>query len=188
MEHIIQPTDLSAYSRPVSKHLDEGAAYRFIEEAESLDIRPAIGDDIFGKLIARPDEAKNIFLLEGGWYPSNGAAAFTPGVYTKESEAIECDAYFHGLKHAAAYYTLARLVKGNDSQITRFGLVQKDADYSTRPTAQDRNAAYRDLASVGDQYLAEALAFLKVYGKKYTASNKRREIKSNRTKYRVIGE
>lgn len=183
MEHLIQLTDLSAYARPVSRHLDEETAATFITEAESLDIRPRIGDALFKAVIAEPDTWANKLLLEGGWYPSTYDEEFGEG-YDEDN----CDRYFKGLKSAAAYYTLARLIKGNDAQITRFGLVSKNAEYSDRPMQEQRNSQYRDLAAVGDQYLAETLAFLKLYADLYPTACKPRKIINNRTTYRVIGE
>lgn len=184
MEHLLQPNEIASYSRPVTRHLDEDTAHVFIAEAEALDIRPAIGDALFKELLQQPDRWPNSFLLEGGWYPSKRADDFAEGY-----DDSLCDACFKGLKSALAYHTIARLIKGNDAQVTRYGLVQKDMEYSNRPSMSEKNSQYRDIAAIGDSYLRECLAFIKTYKHLFPAvACHEREVRSNRTKFRILGD
>lgn len=188
-KRILQPKEIGYYSRPISNNMDEDTLKAYIEEAEDADIRKAIGDVFYQQILARMDTEEDPLLkilLEGGWYPHVFDKTFDA---TFGEDQPACDTYFSGLKKTIAYYALAKIIKGNDLQVTRFGLVHKDGDYSTRPSASERNAQYRDISSIADGYLAETLEYLRIYSDRYPHFKKCQgaHIKNNRTKFRVIG-
>ncbi len=65
-----------------------------------------------------------------------------------------------GIKTALAYYTYARIVKNGDLNVTRYGLMQKEDEYSSRPDIKEKVMAYNDAFSIADRYLKECVRFL----------------------------
>lgn len=187
--HLLLPHEISAYSRPISKHIDQDVLFAYIDETERTDIIPAIGGALFKSIINhivdKSDNALLDFLLEGGMYPKAYNSTF--------DGTTEGDTYLAGLKKCASYYTLAKIIKGNDGQVTRFGYVEKNSEYSQRPYESEKNAAYREVASIADKYLAEVLAYLRTYAplyedyQNYKCINKGAVV-NNRTRYKVIGD
>lgn len=96
--------------------------------------------------------------------------------------------HFSGLKTALAYYTYARIVKNNDINVTRFGVTFKEDDYSNKVSVKERVLAYNDAFSIADKYLHECVLFLSANKEKYPLYRGIGKVKSNRIKYRTIGE
>ena len=186
MNHIITPEEVREYGRAMSSHIDKKVLEVLIQETENMDIRPVLGAVFFQNLVEADREEPFIkLLLNGGYYPHIFDPAFDA---TFQQEAIVLDAHFQGLKSAVAYYVQAKLVKTNDNQITRFGVMQKDSEYGTRPSLAERNDQYNDLASVADQYLRDTLEYLNIYRERYPLFGCKGSIRNNRTIYRIIGE
>lgn len=183
MKHIITAEEVRQYGRAMSAHVDKKTLEALIAETEDMDLRPALGAE-FLALLTQEDtaDAYTTLLLEGGYYPSCYTEDFNP-------TAEQGERYFAGLKKTAAYYVQAKLVKTNDNQITRFGVMQKDSEYGYRPSLAERNDQYNDLAHIADTHLRDTLDFLRVMGAKYPVWQKcHNRIINNRTVYRVIGE
>ena len=51
MRHLIEPCDVDKYARPCD--MDDEIIARAIEEAELLDIKPKLGDELFMRQIGR---------------------------------------------------------------------------------------------------------------------------------------
>ena len=49
MRHLIEPCDVDKYARPCD--MDDEIIARAIEEAELLDIKPKLGDELFMRLL-----------------------------------------------------------------------------------------------------------------------------------------
>ena len=170
----------------MSSHVDKKVLEALIQETENMDIRPVLGAVFFQNLVEADREEPFIkLLLNGGYYPHIFDPTFDA---TFQQEAIVLDAHFQGLKSAVAYYVQAKLVKTNDNQITRFGVMQKDSEYGTRPSYSERNDQYNDLASIADQYLRDTLEYLNIYRERYPLFGCKGSIRNNRTIYRIIGE
>lgn len=186
MNHIITPEEVKEYGRAMSSHVDKNVLDSLIRETENVDIRPALGVLFFQNLVQADREEPFVkLLLNGGYYPYVYDPTFDA---TFQQEAIVLDAHFQGLKSAVAYYVQAKLVKTNDNQITRFGVMQKDSEYGTRPSYSERNDQYNDLASIADQYLRDTLEYLNIYRERYPLFGRKGSIRNNRTIYRIIGE
>lgn len=186
MNHIITPEEVKDYGRAMSSHVDKKVLEVLIQETENMDIRPVLGAVFFQNLVEADREEPFVkLLLNGGYYPHIFDPAFDA---TFQQEAIVLDAHFQGLKSAVAYYVQAKLVKTNDNQITRFGVMQKDSEYGTRPSYSERNDQYNDLASIADQYLRDTLEYLNIYRERYPLFGCKGSIRNNRTIYRIIGE
>ena len=63
MRHLIEPCDVDKYARPCD--MDDEIIARAIEEAELLDIKPKLGDELFMRLLTHVQFA---VLLNGGEY------------------------------------------------------------------------------------------------------------------------
>ena len=186
MNHIITPEEVKEYGRAMSSHVDKNVLDSLIRETENVDIRPALGVLFFQNLVQADREEPFVkLLLNGGYYPYVYDPTFDA---TFQQPAVVLDAHFQGLKAAVAYYVQARLVKTNDNQITRFGVMQKDSEYGTRPSFAERNAQYNDLCAVADQYLRDTLEYLSIYRERYPLFGCKGSIRNNRTIYRIIGE
>lgn len=186
MNHIIVPEEVREYGRAMSQHVDKKVLEALIQETENMDIRPVLGAVFFQNLVEADREDSFVkLLLNGGYYPHIFDPTFDA---TFQQEAIVLDAHFQGLKAAVAYYVQAKLVKTNDNQITRFGVMQKDSEYGTRPSYSERNDQYNDLASIADQYLRDTLEYLNIYRERYPLFGCKGSIRNNRTIYRIIGE
>lgn len=185
MNHIITPEEIRQHGRAMSAHIDKKTLESLIEETENMDIRPVIGAVFFQDLLAYKDTPFNSLLLNGGYYPYVFDPTFDA---TFQQEGIVLDAHFQGLKAAVAYYVQAKLVKSNDNQITRFGMMQKDSEYGYRPSLAERNDTYNDLCYIADRYLRDTLEYLNIYRSRYPLFECGGRIRNNRTIYRIIGD
>lgn len=167
MKHIIKPEEVRKYGRAMSSHVDNRVLESLIQETENMDIVPALGVALVRELSEPTGNEYYATLLEGGDY-NDGKA------------------HLQGLKSAMAYYVQAKLVKTNDNQITRFGVMQKDSEYGTRPSLAERNDQYNDLCCIADQYLRDALDYIACHSEHFPAMCNR-GIRNNRTIYRIIG-
>ena len=153
----------------MSQHIDRETLERLIEETENMDIIPSLGVAFVHELSEVDTNSEHYnTLLNGGYY--NGGESHT-----------------QGLKTAIAYYVQAKLVKVNDNQMTRFGIMQKNSEHGYRPSIAERTDTYNDLCSIADNYLHGVLEYLNDNAELFPAY-KRGRITNNRTIYRVIGE
>ena len=67
-----------------------------------------------------------------------------------------------GLKTALAYYTYARIVKNGDGNVTRYGFVQKENEYSSHIEFKEKVMAYDDAFSIADRYLKNVYDFCRI--------------------------
>ncbi|WP_025831300.1 hypothetical protein [Bacteroides stercorirosoris] len=68
MKHLLTADNWSGYTRIASKHVDEEEVDTFIEECEQLFIIPAVGSDMFLRLVGEDLDENLSLLLEGGEY------------------------------------------------------------------------------------------------------------------------
>lgn len=153
----------------MSAHMDEDKVNTYIRESENIDIKSALGDALF--LDVKKNTEKYSVLLEGGEY-----------------EYCEHKRTFVGLRTALAYYTYARIVKNGDGNVTRFGYVNKDSEYSSMADVKLKTQAYNEAFSIADTYLKECVMFLEANKKDYPLYKGNGGIKSNRTKFRILGD
>lgn len=187
MAHLISPDEVGRYSRPISKHIDNAIVEAYIREVEELDIRPVLGDRFLLDIMAKPEKPQYKRLLEG-WSPDNPWDETYDSTFGATSEYK----FNAGLKMVVAYYVLARLIKNNDLQITRGGLVHKELDYSEKPQREEKRNQYGEICAIADKYLLQVRNYLKAYPKRYPMyvqePCKPAQINSNRTKFKVVGK
>ena len=171
MEHLITIEELSQYTRKM--YPDEDLIPAYIDEAEQIDIKKNIGDELFINLIENKDE-KYKTLLEGGEYTTKCGN-------TK---------IFKGLKCALSYYVYARIVQFGSEIQTRFGFVGKDDEYSTKVDSKNRYIASNEARNIANQYLSECLEYIQnspyVFPNKKCCGSRRKGL--GRMKVRAIGD
>ena len=157
-------------SRGMSVHLDPDKIETYIRESESIDIKSALGDELY--LDVKEHSEKYELLLDGGTYEDNRGEK----------------KMFMGIKTALAYYTYARIVKNGDGNVTRYGFVQKEDEYSSRPDIKEKVMAYNDAFSIADRYLKECVLFLNEKNDEYPLYKGLGMMKVNRIKSKLIGD
>ena len=169
-QYLITTEEVSNLSRDMSIHLDKSKIEAYIRESENIDIKDALGDALFLDVKAYPDKYE--MLLNGGEYNSECGTKRT----------------FIGLKAALAYYTYSRIVKNGDGNVTRYGYVNKDSEYSFRLDIKEKVMAYNDTFSVADRYLKECVRYLNDLKSDFPLYKGGGKLKANRTVFRIIGE
>ena len=165
-KHIIEPHEIELYARPCQA--EEAIALRAIEEAELLDIKPALGDKLFNKLQNSVTFSR---LMEGGEYEACGETRT-----------------FAGLKRTLAYYTWARLINSATHHLTRFGYVVKSDDYSRSADLRERQQAVGDATAIANAYMHECLRYIDANPDIFAEYNGCGAISANKTTFKVIGD
>lgn len=169
-QYLITTSEVATLSRGMSVHIDEDKIETYIRESESIDIKSALGDELY--LDVKEHSEKYELLLDGGTYEDNRGGK----------------KMFMGIKTALAYYTYARIVKNGDGNVTRYGFVQKEDEYSSRPDIKEKVMAYNDAFSIADRYLKECVLFLNEKNDEYPLYKGLGMMKVNRIKSKLIGD
>ena len=161
---LVTREDINREVRPTSA--DEGLVDRCIEEAQNLDIIPAIGADWWLRVVDRNDDAVAALLWEGGIYNDTCGKAHI----------------FAGLRKALLYYAYGRLLRSQGGVSTRFDFVVKADQYSDSADLQAKAQAYNEAFSIADGYKAQCLAYLNT-----SETCCKRKIVNNRLQVKKIG-
>lgn len=166
MQHLIQTNEIGKLARPISRNIDDARLLVCIDEAEQIDIKPTIGDELLLQITDEENAIKFHELLNGCQF----------GNRTHK-----------GLKTVAAYYAYARLIRIADTNVTRYGVVSKDDEYSTRISENERRTAVADARDVADRYFSECLSYMRYKG--LLSPCKRTRVQpQQRTKFNIIGD
>ena len=126
MELLITPEEVKRLGRPIG-NVEESKIKAFIREAEHLSVKPVIGDELYLKLLDKGETEEDYkTLLNGGSYSDSKGNVFS----------------FMGLRVAISYYVYAQNVMSGDFESTRYGMVLKDSDYSSRMSSKERSDCY----------------------------------------------
>lgn len=139
---------------------------RCIEEAQNLDIIPAVGADWWLRVLDRNDDAVATLLWEGGIYRDTCGNAHI----------------FAGLRKALLYYAYGRIVRSSGGVSTRFDFVVKADQYSDSADLQAKVQAYNEAFANADTYKAQCLAYLNT-----SETCCKRKIVNNRLSVKKIG-
>lgn len=146
LQPIITADEVSLWARPIYSESEK--IERYIEEAELVKIKPAIGDDLFVKIKDVDYEDERIdMLLDGGVYEIGGE-------YRQ----------FAGLKRTLSYYAYSMLIESSSLELTRQGAVVRRSDYSDEADREERIAASRETYAIADRYMEECLVYLRDKG------------------------
>lgn len=167
--YLITPEEVSGLTRGMSVHVEDDKIEAYIRESENMDIKPVLGDALFLDIKANPD--KYHLLLSGGEYVAKCG----------EKRLLV------GLESALAYYSYARLVKNGDGNVTRYGYVNKEYEYSNRPEFKEKLQAYNDAFSIAASYMKECVEYLSENRDAFPLFRKGK-IRANGTTFKIIGE
>lgn len=148
-QHLVSTADVISAGRPLGNNIDENRLLSYITETEMMYVKPVLGDKLYHALLADEDDSNEQFLqlLNGG-------------AYTAKGEIFS----FAGLKSTIAYYVLAKNVMVGDFQPTRYGMVMKEADYSSHISTAERSACYNDTMEVANAYMQDCIDYCKRVG------------------------
>lgn len=169
MRLLIDGDDITRLARPTTA--DGASTARAVEEAQDLDIKPAIGEPLF--MVLDENTQRMTDLLNGCTYTACGGKR-------------ECK----GLLKALAYYAYSRLVRTvGTGRLTRYALVQKENDWSNQSDQRDRQAAADEAVAIADRYMAEVLEMLRSRAEMYPEFSGccGGKLRNNRLKIRMIG-
>lgn len=169
-QHLITPNEAKTLGRPITGKLEEDKLNAFITEVEQMNIKPVLGDKLFIDILEKGEENEVYKMLLNG------------GSYTDSNNNISS---FTGLKSTIAYFVYAQNLMSGDLNVTRYGTVFKDDDYSSRISSKERSDAYNNTLEVANYYLKECVKFCKVKG--LIQSSKKGVVNSGGMTIRKIG-
>lgn len=161
---LITREDIDKECRPCNAQ--DALVDRCIEEAQNLDIIPAIGADWWLRVLDRNDDAVATLLWEGGIYKDTCGNAHI----------------FAGLRKALLYYAYGRIVRSSGGVSTRFDFVVKADQYSDSADLQAKVQAYNEAFANADTYKAQCLAYLNT-----SETCCKRKMVNNRLQVKKIG-
>lgn len=161
---LITREDIDRECRPCNAQ--DALVDRCIEEAQNLDIIPAVGAEWWLRLLDRNDDEQAITLWEGGVY----------------EDVCGEQHIFAGLRKALLYYAYGRVVRSSGGVATRYDFVVKADQYSDSADIKAKAQAYNEAFATADGYKAQALAYLAS-----VAACAKRVIRNNRLSVKKIG-
>jgi hypothetical protein len=154
VKHLTTPDSVKQNTRPVSAHLNEDRIMIYIDEAEQLNIKNRMGDALFIDLL------KYVQAENKSDFPVEYEKLLGGGDYEIERGGETMQKTFKGLQLTLEYYVYAKLVKNNDSNVTRFGFTQKEDEYSSHHDLKVKLVAEKDALLVADGYLSDCIEYL----------------------------
>jgi len=135
--------------RPIADNIiDEKRIAPYIEEAERLDVMPAIGTELYRQLdedeSAMSEYLRTLFR-DGGYYDCYGK-------------------WFAGINATIAYLAYTRFVKNNSVNVTAFGVVSKSTNFSEPVEEKTLVRHANNAEKIGLEYLRQCVDFLKAHG------------------------
>ena len=162
---LITREDIDKECRPCNAQ--DALVDRCIEEAQNLDIIPAIGAEWWLRILNQEHDAVATLLWEGGIYQDTCGNSHI----------------FAGLRKALLYYAYGRIVRASGGVATRFDFVVKADPYSDSADLQAKVQAYNEAFSIADGYKAQALAYINTSA----TCCQRKKIVNNRLQVKKIG-
>lgn len=143
--------------RDIAANISADRLRNFIREAENIDIRGAIGAELFRKLdnigpflvvdgeIVGDDDltTEEKTLLVGGYYTSG----------------CGCSEYFEGLLLALGYFAYARILREQSLNVTAYGVVVKEGELSSPADTRAIAAAALNAQNIAEAYLGNTLKY-----------------------------
>lgn len=126
--------------RPIADNINEAKRIQpYINEVETLYLMPHFGAKRYKKIEA--DKAACEDLFKGGYYDDDNR-------------------YFAGLNEAAGYLVYSRFVKNNQINVTAFGIVNKQGQFSEQADERQIIRTANDAEKIGLEYLRQCVEFL----------------------------
>ena len=164
---LITREDIDRECRPCAAQ--DALVDRCIEEAQNLDIIPAVGAEWWLRVVNREGDNEAALLWDGGIYTASDG----------EQRILA------GLRKALLYYAYARIVRSSGGVVTRFDFVVKADQYSDSADAAAKAQAYNAAFATADGYLTQCLAFINDGS---ACGKSKRKIVNNRIAIKKIGK
>ena len=155
--------------RQIAGNIDDHRIELYIDEAEKLDILPAIGAKLYQKYtnigvivsdgdgaIVGDEDGARISVGSIGELPVEEQKLLDGGYYTACNGEYR---HFEGLKKALGYLSYSRFVRNHPVQVTPFGVVVKSGDESSPADVRMVAAIANDAQKIGKEHLAEAIRY-----------------------------
>ncbi len=165
---IITVKEMASITR--QEYIDDDKLGRIIHESEMLYVKPAIGNEIYLRLITNPVSEDCNTLLDGG-------------VYSLKGKRFQ----FEGLKTALAYYAFARSAKSSIIP-TRYGTVEKKSEYSNQAVLTERQKLIRETFEVADRYLKDCVNYIVANPDTFPGFKPGKMRSPHSINFRIIGE
>ncbi|MDE6500140.1 MAG: hypothetical protein K2K83_05490 [Rikenella sp.] len=155
--------------RPLARNIADERVAIYIDEAEKLDLLPAIGAELYQRFASlgqiavddcgaplSDEEGTPIYALREGDLPTAEHKLLNGGYYTDGSG---CKHQFEGLRTALAYLAYGRFVRNHAASVTPYGVVTKLGEDSTPADARTVASVASDATRIGQEHLAAALRY-----------------------------
>lgn len=153
-KQLIDINDIRMMGRRMSMQLDENDVYNLISEAQENDLKMQLGNRLYSDLLSYINDPTGLpnysLLLNGGSFQGNGQSCGDNFIV------------FKGIKAALVYYTQARLVRFQPTNITRFGVNTEQKQYSQQSDFKERDQLSRELKSIADRYMQDNFNYMRL--------------------------
>lgn len=140
---LINKTEIAKH-REISTSVRDEKINPFISDAQKLDLKPLLGDELYFDLVYKFEQSDDISdLMEPLNYEHNGKR------YSHE-----------GLNKVLSIFTNARYVLGGGKTDSPFGLVEKNFQDGTQVSQSSKRDTYKMDRQAATDYFAEVALFL----------------------------
>lgn len=148
MKNLIVVSDIKRYKQIYSALSVDAEADTYIDEAQTLDVRPWLGDALILELSNQRETStltpENTLLMNGG-------------SYTFDYDQV---GYHKGLIAVLAYYAYAKVSFRGSVKATQFGLVQKNSDNSDPVSDKTKSSIKQEIEAIAEAYKQDVILFL----------------------------
>ena len=177
---IITPEDIRAV-RPIAENVNDAKRLvPYIDECEKLFLLPAFGAKLYKQLdeaVLQNNPGVPITDNEGSVILLDLENIFNGCYYDDDSRHCE------GLKKALGYLVYSRFVRNQNVNVTAFGIVAKNAEFSEKVDDRTIVRTANDAEKIGLEYLKQCTDYIN-FGKK---KSDKRNFKA-KCKFKVIGD
>ncbi|OJV40829.1 MAG: hypothetical protein BGO29_14770 [Bacteroidales bacterium 36-12] len=167
--------------RPIAENVNDVKRLNpYIEEAEKLFLLPALG----AKLYKKVEDAVSINNIGEPIIDNDGEIIITNLEYLFNGCYYDDDnRHCQGLKQAVGYLAYSRFVRNHNVNITAFGVVQKQGQFSEQVDEKTIIRTANDAEKIGVEYLNQCIEYIN-FDK---CKKDKRGFKRN-TKFKAIGK
>ena len=186
---ILTPDRLISMFPQITNQIEKERLQHFIEEAEYEHVKEKITDALYIELLNHINltflEEDEIGELEKPFYKLNNPENSSTNIFDENFDETfrkrsiyeillrggrylannNCNSQspriFKGLYAAIGYYAYSKLVRKNNRNITRFGYVDKDDEYSSSIEFKMQIADENDALKTADIYISDCITFIK---------------------------
>lgn len=144
MKLLINKQILSKYFQ-IGQGVSENDINKYIEEAQSIDLKALVCEDFYYDLISKSEEAAYKNLISGGEFDHRGQTRFNPGI-----------------EKVLSYFTYARMILKSNIVSTTHGFKVKDSGFSKEPEAAERKNYYYSNRKDANTFFEDVKKFIEI--------------------------